>query len=42
MPEDSRADLHFSSRVIIGKHLQRQGNVLHNFIDFKKAFDRGW
>ena len=32
----------FNSRVIIEKHLQHQREVFHNFIDFKKAFDRVW
>ena len=31
----------FSSRVI-EKHQQHQHNLFHNFIDFKKAFDRVW
>ena len=30
----------FNSWVIIEKHLQHQHDLLHNFIDFKKAFDR--
>ena len=28
-------------RVIIAKHLEHQRSLYHNFIDFKKAFDRG-
>ena len=24
------------------KHLQQQTNLFHNFIDFKKAFDKDW
>ena len=32
----------FNSRVIIEKHLQHQRDLFHNFIDFKKAFDRAW
>ena len=31
-----------NSRVIIEKHLQHQRNLFHNFLDFKKAFDRAW
>ena len=27
-------------RVIIAKHVEHQSNIYHNFIDFKKAFDR--
>ena len=30
----------FDSRVIIAKHLEHQRSLYHNFIDFKKAFDR--
>ena len=30
----------FNCRVIIAKHLEHQRNLYHNFIDFKKAFDR--
>ncbi|KAI8486085.1 hypothetical protein Bbelb_361850 [Branchiostoma belcheri] len=29
-------------RLIIEKHLQHQRELHHNFIDFKKAFDRVW
>lgn len=32
----------FNCRVIIEKHLQHQKDLFHNFIDFKKAFDRVW
>jgi exonuclease III len=32
----------FNCRVIIEKHLQHQQELFHNFIDFKKAFDRVW
>ena len=32
----------FNCRVIIEKHLQHQRDLFHNFIDFKKAFDRVW
>ena len=30
----------FNCKVIIAKHLEHQRNLYHNFIDFKKAFDR--
>ena len=29
-------------RVLIEKHLEHQIDMFHNFIDFKKAFDRVW
>ena len=29
-------------RLLIEKHLQHQKDLYHNFIDFKKAFDRVW
>ena len=32
----------FNCRVMIEKHLQHQKDIYHNFIDFKKAFDRVW
>mgnify|MGYP006273469667 CR=1 FL=1 len=32
----------FSCRILMEKHLQHQRDLLHNFIDFKKAFDRVW
>ena len=32
----------FNSRLIIEKHLQHQRDLFHNFIDFRKAFDRVW
>ncbi|MGL4418375.1 MAG: reverse transcriptase domain-containing protein [Plesiomonas shigelloides] len=32
----------FNCRVLIEKHLQHQRELHHNFIDFKKAFDRVW
>ena len=31
-----------NSTVIIEKHEQHQCDLFHNFIDFKKAFDRVW
>ena len=30
----------FDCRVIFAKHLEHQRSLYHNFIDFKKAFDR--
>ena len=30
----------FNNRVITEKHLQHQSNLFHNFIDFKRVFDR--
>ena len=30
----------FNCRVILAKHLEHQRDFYHNFIDFKKAFDR--
>ena len=30
----------FDSQVIVEKHLQHQRDLIHNFIDSKKAFDR--
>ena len=32
----------FNCRIMIEKHLQHQRELHHNFIDFKKAFDRVW
>ena len=32
----------FSCRIMMEKHLQHQRDLYHNFIDFKKAFDRVW
>ena len=32
----------FNCRIIMEKHLQHQRDLFHNFIDFKKAFDRVW
>ena len=39
-PGRSTAEQIFNSRVIIEKHLQHQHDLFHNFVDFKKAFDR--
>ena len=38
----SAMDHMFNCRVLIEKHLQHQRDLLHNFVDFKKAFDRVW
>ena len=32
----------FSCILIMGKHIDQQRQVYHNFIDYKKAFDRVW
>lgn len=32
----------FTCRIMMEKHLQHQRDLFHNFIDFKKAFDRVW
>ena len=32
----------FNCRILMEKHLQHQRDLFHNFIDFKKAFDRVW
>ena len=32
----------FNCRLLIEKHIQHQKDLFHNFIDFKKAFDRVW
>ena len=39
-PGRSTAEHIFNSQFITEKHLQRQRDVFHNFIDFKKAFGR--
>ena len=39
-PGRSTVEQIFNSRIIIEKHLQHQRDLYHNFIDFKKAFDR--
>ena len=31
-----------NSRIIMEKHIEIEKNVYHNYIDFKKAFDRVW
>ena len=32
----------FNCHILMEKHLQHQRDLFHNFIDFKKAFDRVW
>lgn len=32
----------FTCRILMEKHRQHQRDLFHNFIDFKKAFDRVW
>ena len=32
----------FNCRLLIEKHIEHQKDLYHNFIDFKKAFDRVW
>lgn len=32
----------FNCHILMEKHLQHQRKLYHNFIDFKKAFDRVW
>ena len=32
----------FNCRILMEKHIQHQKDLCHNFIDFKKAFDRVW
>ena len=41
-PGRSMVEQIFNSRVIIETHLQHQRDLFHNFIDFKKEFDRVW
>ena len=41
-PGRSTVDQTFDSQTIIEKCLQHQNDLFHNFIDFKKAFDRVW
>ena len=41
-PGRSTVEQIFNGRVIIEKHLQHQGDLFHNFIDFMKAFDKVW
>ena len=41
-PKRSTAEQIFNIRVLVEKHLHHQRDLFHNFIDFKKAFDRVW
>eukprot|EP00745_Piridium_sociabile_P015091 TRINITY_DN22265_c0_g1_i1.p3 TRINITY_DN22265_c0_g1~~TRINITY_DN22265_c0_g1_i1.p3 ORF type:complete len:106 (-),score=22.03 TRINITY_DN22265_c0_g1_i1:311-628(-) len=41
-PKRSTTEQIFNIRLLIEKHLQHQHDLYHNFIDFKKAFDRVW
>ena len=41
-PGRSTIEQIFNCRLLIEKHLQHQRELHHNFIDFKKAFDRVW
>ena len=41
-PGRSTAEQIFNLRLLIEKHLDHQQPLYHNFIDFKKAFDRVW
>jgi len=41
-PKRSCVEQIFNCTVLIEKHLQHQWDLHHNFIDFKKAFDRVW
>ena len=41
-PGRSTVEQIFNCRIMMGKHLQHQKEIFHNFIDFKKAFDRVW
>ncbi|KAI8509548.1 hypothetical protein Bbelb_133960 [Branchiostoma belcheri] len=41
-PGRSTTEQILNCRLIIEKHLQHQRDLFHNFIDFKKAFDRVW
>ena len=41
-PGRSTVEQIFNCRIMMGKHLKHQRDLFHNFIDFKKAFDRVW
>ena len=41
-PKRSTMEQIFNLRILIEKHLQHQKDIYHNFIDFRKAFDRVW
>ena len=41
-PGRSTVEQIFNCRILMERHLQHQKDLYHNFIDFKKAFDRVW
>jgi len=41
-PQRSTTEQIFNLRLLVEKHLEHQNELFHNFIDFKKAFDRVW
>ena len=41
-PGRSTVEQIFNCHIMMQKHLQHQKELYHNFIDFKKAFDRVW
>ena len=41
-PGRSTVEQIFNIRILIEKHRDHQESIYHNFIDFKKAFDRVW
>ena len=41
-PGRSTVEQIFNCHIMMEKHLQHQKELFHNFIDFKKAFDRVW
>ena len=41
-PGRSTVEQIFNFRIMMEKHLQYKKELFHNFIDFKKAFDRVW
>ena len=40
--EKSTVERILNSQVIIDRHPQHRRNLFHNFVDFKKVFDRVW
>ena len=42
LPGWCRVEEIFDNRVIIEKHLHHTRDLFHNFIDFRKTFDRVW
>lgn len=41
-PKRSTIEQIFNVRILNEKHINSQKHIFHNFIDFKKAFDRVW